>query len=126
MPAWNGWVACRHIEENKGRAVRICEIRSLDGAESRPAPWWQEGDVIAWSPDGRHAFVAGESQPPFRVLRVEMATGRREPWLDTSPPDPAGVSRLDSSGAALTPDGRYYAYAYLRTLSDLFLVEGLR
>jgi len=55
-----------------------------------------------------------------------MATGRREPWLDASPPDPAGVSRLDSSGAALTPDGRYYAYAYLRTLSDLFLVEGLR
>jgi hypothetical protein len=60
------------------------------------------------------------------VLRVELATGRREPWLDTSPPDPAGIGQLDAVGTALTPDGRYYAYGYLRTLSDLFLVEGLR
>lgn len=99
----------------------------MDGGETRPAPWIGRDDwVIAWSPDGRHAFVAGRSQPPFRVFWVEVATGRREPWLDTSPPDPAGVATLNYSGAVLTPDGRYYAYAYLRTLSDLPLVEGLR
>jgi len=99
----------------------------LDGGETRPAPWIRRDDrVIAWSPDGRHAFVAGRSQPPFRVFRVEVATERREPWLDASPPDPAGVDQLGVAGAVLTPDGRYYAYAYLRTLSDLFLVEGLR
>jgi hypothetical protein len=33
---------------------------------------------------------------------------------------------MGKAGAALTPDGRYYAYSYLRVLSDLFLVEGLR
>ena len=99
----------------------------MDGGETRPAPWIGRDDwVIAWGPDGRHAFVAGRSQPPFRVFWVEVATGRREPWLDTSPPDPAGVATLNYSGAVLTPDGRYYAYAYLRTLSDLPLVEGLR
>jgi hypothetical protein len=70
--------------------------------------------------------VAGFDQPPFRVFRVEVATGRREPWLDTSPPDPAGVARIAFNGAALTPDGRYYAYSYLRTLTYLFLAEGLR
>jgi hypothetical protein len=28
--------------------------------------------------------------------------------------------------SVLTPDGRHYAYSCLRTLSDLFLIEGLR
>jgi hypothetical protein len=70
--------------------------------------------------------VAGWGQPPFHVFRVGVATGRREAWLDTSPPDPAGVEPANAMGAVLTPDGRYYAYGYARTLSDLFLVEGLR
>jgi dipeptidyl aminopeptidase/acylaminoacyl peptidase len=122
-----GWAPCVHIQEDKGRLIRIWELYSLDGGETRPAPWvGSEGAVIAWSPDGRHAFVGGWLQPPFRVLRVDVATGRREPWLDTNPPDPAGIDQMNFSGTALTPDGRYYAYAYMRTLSDLFLVEGLR
>jgi hypothetical protein len=54
-----------------------------------------------------------------------MTIGRREAWLDTSPPDPTGVDRVGWALAVLTPDGRYYAYSYLRTLSDLVLVEGL-
>jgi hypothetical protein len=122
-----GWAPCFHVQEDKGRPIRISELRSLDGGETRPAPWIGRNDfVIAWSADGRHAFVGGVEQPPFRVFRVEVATGRREPWLDTSPPDPAGVDQLGVAGAVLTPDGRHYAYGYLRTLSDLFLVEGLR
>jgi Tol biopolymer transport system component len=119
------WAPCFHGQEDKGRRIRIWELRSLDGGETRPAPWiGREEAVIAWSPDGRHAFVAGWLQPPLRVFRVDVSTGHREPWLDTSPPDPAGVAQFTASGG-LTPDGRYYVYAYLRTLSDLFLVEGL-
>jgi Tol biopolymer transport system component len=121
------WMQCCHDQEGEGRRIRICELGSVEGGKKRPAPWLgQEEDVIAWSPDGRHAFVTGRTQPPFRVFRVDVATGRREPWLDTSPPDPTGVDTLGSTGAVLTPNGRHYAYAYLRTLSDLFLVEGLR
>jgi dipeptidyl aminopeptidase/acylaminoacyl peptidase len=122
-----GWAPCFHVQEDKGRPVRIWDLYPLDGGETRPAPWiGQEEALIAWSPDGRHAFVAGWIQPPLRVFRVDVATGHREPWLDVSPPDLAGVNALNFFVAALTPDGRYYAYGYLRTLSDLFLVEGLR
>lgn len=120
-----GWVPCGR--EEKGGSVRVWELRSLDGGATRPAPWIGRDDfVIAWSPDGSHAFVAEESEPPFRVFRVDVTTGRREAWLDSSPPDPAGVDRVGWALAVLTPDGRYYAYSYLRTLSDLLLVEGLR
>jgi hypothetical protein len=121
------WTPCSHFQEAKDRPIRIWELRSLAGDETRPAPWiGRDESVDAWSPDGGHAFVTGSTQPPFRVFRVEVATGRREPWLDTSPPDPAGVNAQIFEFTALTPDGRYYAYSYLRTLSDLFLVEGLK
>jgi hypothetical protein len=133
MPAWKGWALCCHSREEKGEAVPTCELRSLDGGQARPAPWiGREEAVFAWSPDGRYAFVGSaaspdEAKPPqFRVFRVELATGRREPWLDASPPDPAGVDTAAQFNAVLTPDGRCYAFGYLRTLSDLFLVEGLR
>ena len=39
------------------------------------------------------------------------------------PADPAGVSNL--SGAP-SFDGESYVYTYVRTLSDLYLVEGVR
>jgi hypothetical protein len=121
------WAPCFHYQEDGGRPIQIWELRSLDGTETRPAPWIGSDEwVDAWSPDGRYAFVADSWQPPFRVSRVDVATGRREPWLDTSPPDPAGVAKGFWNNAVLTPDGRYYAYSYIRKLSDLFLVDGLR
>jgi Tol biopolymer transport system component len=119
------WAPCCHEQEDKARSVCIWELRSLEGGKVQPAPWIGPHEfVTGWSPDGRHAFVAGEPVPPFRVFRVDVATGRREAWLDTRPPDPAGVEQGNSG--ELAPDGRYYAYSYVRTLSDLFLVEGLR
>jgi hypothetical protein len=131
-PAVSGWAFCCHPKEDERRHAPICDLRALDGSVTRPVPWLDERDApIAWSPDGRYAFVAGHFEPPFRVFRVDVATGRRELWLDASPPDPAGVDPFDfepfgADLAVITPDGRYYAYSYLRTLSDLFLVEGLR
>ena len=40
------------------------------------------------------------------------------------PADSAGVSNI--TRVCPTPDGKLYAYAYIRTLSDLYLVEGAR
>lgn len=66
--------------------------------------------------------------PPTVACSSPTAAGGAspaEPWLDIAPPDPAGLPWLTAHvWRALTPDGRYYAYGYLRTLSDLFLVGG--
>lgn len=57
------------------------------------------------------------------VMRVDLASGRRELFKKVGPSDPAGVMLVD---AAFTPDGKSYAYSWFNELSQLYLVEGLR
>ena len=59
---------------------------------------------------------------PAPVDRLELATGRREPWKKLIPEDPAGVT--DITPIFIARDGRSYAYSYYRTIdSDLYVVE---
>ena len=61
---------------------------------------------------------------PARIVTIDVATGERRPWLEARPSDPVGIS--DSFTLIGTPDGKAYAYSFIRTLSELFVVEGLR
>jgi hypothetical protein len=58
------------------------------------------------------------------VYRLDLSTGRREPWKELGPSDLAGVTSITS--IALTPDARWYVYTYQSRLSNLYLVEGLK
>jgi dipeptidyl aminopeptidase/acylaminoacyl peptidase len=78
--------------------------------------------VLQWTADGRALYV-GSFEIPISAARIELATGRRTPWRTLNLPDPAGVS---AGGMVLTPDGQGYAYWYIRELSDLYLVDGLK
>ena len=68
--------------------------------------------------------VRGGRELPTHIVLVEMATGREEPWRDIMPADPTGIVGL--FGIRISPDGRSYAYSYGRTLSDLYVVDGVR
>jgi hypothetical protein len=59
----------------------------------------------------------------MKVYRLEITTGRKEMWRTLMPGDAAGVANLSPLP---TPDGSAYIYSYVRTLSDLFLVEGVK
>jgi eukaryotic-like serine/threonine-protein kinase len=61
---------------------------------------------------------------PVQVTRVDLATGRREPWKEISPSDPAGVQSIPS--LRFSADGKSYAYSTFRVLSDLYVVDGLK
>jgi eukaryotic-like serine/threonine-protein kinase len=61
---------------------------------------------------------------PAKVAQLELATGKRTLWRSLAPADPAGVSQIGP--IVMTPDGTSYIYGYHRTLSDLYLVEGLK
>jgi len=61
---------------------------------------------------------------PAKVTRVDVESGKREPFKSLIPADPSGVERI--SNVLVTPDGKGYAYCFTRLLSDLFVVEGLK
>ena len=97
----------------------------LDGGESRPFPGVEAREIpIQWTPDGEALYVFQPGALPSPVTLVERATGRRTPWLELMPPDPAGI--LGVNRVRMTPDGKAYTYTFSRILSDLFVVEGLR
>ncbi len=83
-----------------------------------------EDTPTAWSADGRFLYVYRRRELPAKVYRLDVATGRKELWRELMPFDAAGVRAI--SPPLVTPDGKSYAYAYIRTLSDLYLVEGVK
>jgi Tol biopolymer transport system component len=90
---------------------------------------------IGWTEDGRGLYVrklSGVSrldgyvttEAPARIERFDVSTGTLAPWREIAPGEPAGSAHVDN--VSITPDGRYYAYAYATFSSVLYLVEGLR
>jgi hypothetical protein len=55
---------------------------------------------------------------------VNTATGHREWWKTIEPADPAGIDAVIR--ILVTPDGTSYCHDYVRILSELFVVEGLK
>jgi hypothetical protein len=90
----------------------------------RPVPAIHPDETIfSVSRDGRSALVGVLGSYSADVMRVDLATGRRELFKKIGPSDPAGVALVD---AAFTPDGKSYAYSCFNALTQLYLVEGLR
>ena len=97
----------------------------LQGGEPQPMPARLPSGTVALrvSGDGRFIFV-GRVGMPYRIDRLELATGRLTAWKALRPDDLTGATHI--LGAALTADGEAYAYTYGRYFQDLYLVEGLR
>ena len=55
---------------------------------------------------------------------MDLATGQKTFLRQLMPNDPAGVETIGP--ILFTPDGKTCVYGYHRTLSDLYLVEGLK
>jgi len=61
---------------------------------------------------------------PAKITRVDLATDRRQPFKEIAPADPAGAQSIPSM--RFSADGKSYAYALGRFLSDLYVVDGLK
>ncbi len=126
-PRWVG----SHALSPDGRLIASVDPRGkaflypVEGGEPRTIPGVLPGEEpVRWSADGREIYVRKRVDLPNRIYRVDVETARRQPFKELMPADPDGVSEI--LGVVLTPDGRYYAYSYLRILTDLYLVEGLK
>jgi hypothetical protein len=102
-------------------------LQPLDGGDPRPIPGLEPGDEpVGWTADARHLYVRRPGEvTAFHIDRLEIASGRRQPWRRIGPADRAGVSTRFGN-ILIVADGASYAYCYRRELSQLYLVDGLR
>ena len=77
-----------------------------------------------WSADGRSLYVFRFGEIPAKVFELELSTGKRKLWKELVPADSAGIDTI--RGITITPDAKAYVYGYIRTLSDLYVVDGLK
>jgi hypothetical protein len=109
---------------------QLVAMRTLEGMTILPSAGGPSRDlagVAGMSPagfslDDRALYVYGLYARPLILHRVDLATGKVEPWKEVRLSDPAGMSRVM---LRLSSDERGYAYDYRRVLTDLYLVEGL-
>ena len=99
-------------------------------AEGKPVaiPGLDDGDVaLCWTPGGREIMVAhyeeSERSPP-QIRRVNVASGRTQPWNKLGRTPPSGL--VGQYRVLVTPDGESYAYNYTRSLSDLYVTSRLK
>jgi eukaryotic-like serine/threonine-protein kinase len=107
--------------DEKGRPVLI----PVGGGPAREIPGVLPGDEpMQWMDGGKTLLVKRPRALSLAVYRLDLATRARTLFRELAPQDLAGMGGV--AGARFTPDGRSYGYSYFRTLSDLYLVEGLR
>ncbi len=94
------------------------------GATKVVAGFLPSEQPIEWSADGKSLYVYQPGEFPAKVYQLDLTTGKRTLWRSLAPADPAGVSQIGP--IVMTPNGSSYIYGYHRTLSDLYLVEGLK
>jgi eukaryotic-like serine/threonine-protein kinase len=102
-------------------------IYDIKAAEPpKPIAAAKPGDrPIQWSDDGRflYLFRRSKDNSPAVVNRIEVATGRVVKTKELSLHDPVGAW---IGLVRMTPDGQSYCYSYSQTLSDVYILDGLK
>ena len=95
----------------------------VEGGEPEPMAGLEDNEYpVQWTEDG--ALYVRKGGIPAKVFRIDVATGGRSAWKEIAPADPAGVWSMVR--IMLTRDGKSYAYGFSRSLSELYLVQGLK
>jgi hypothetical protein len=102
-------------------------VWSLEKSEFQPIPGLGSNDyVIGWTQDGGSVYVAPIKlrAKAVQVYRANIQTGKMEPWKSFG-------AEMGAQGATLvaphlSSDGSAYAYLYVRTLSEAYVVTGLK
>jgi serine/threonine protein kinase/Tol biopolymer transport system component len=111
-----------------GRSFVIADPHSVSiapvgtGATRNIAKLQNGESVVRWSGDGRYLFLRQPEGETIKVSRLDVATGRKEPWQTVKVPEPGA----EFIGAfALSPDGKACAFTFQHDLANLYMVTGL-
>ncbi len=92
------------------------EPKPITGGDTQVAP-------LRWRDDGRVLFVR-KGRLPARIFALDVTTGQQTLVREFGPRDTVGVDGV--ADVRVTPDGKSYAYVYLRSLYSLYQVTGLK
>ena len=101
-------------------------IQSLAGGEPRRVEWFLKNErPLGWGADGKSLFIRSEQWVlPVTVTRLDLASGARRQAFQFMPGDPSGILMIRS--IFLPPDGGVCALDYVRQLSELYMVDGIK
>jgi DNA-binding winged helix-turn-helix (wHTH) protein/Tol biopolymer transport system component len=105
----------------KESAIRLYP---LDGGPPRAIPGLLPGEAFKWTPDPRFAYIYPKMMLPAKIYRLNLANGQRQLFKEINPSDETGI--CDMSEILFSADGRAYVYGYVRLLSELYLVKGMK
>ena len=68
--------------------------------------------------------LSRENELPAKIYRLNIVNGQRQFFKEINPSDETGI--CDMSEILFSADGRAYVYGYIRLLSELYLVNGMK
>lgn len=103
---------------------RVTVLNIASGAKTVVSPtpgWWP----LVWCLDGKSVLVHHFDGPEvIHISRLDIETGRLTPVRDVTPVDPVGMRGVLRVQASASQNA--YAYTFLRSLSELYVVDGWR
>ncbi len=103
-------------------------VWSLDGNTLQPIPGLDSKKyyVTGWTPDGSSVYALSSlyKETTAKVYRVNVTTGKMEYWKTFGDHIASGVTTV--AAPHFSADGRAYVYIYVQTLSEAFVVKGLK
>ena len=109
-----------------GRRDKAAWVIPMSGTDpGQPLPSVKSEEFASgWTADSLSIYVMDSSTMPAKVYVIDVKTGQRKLHHENAPADPSGVPQI--GGSLVTPDGKFYMYDVPRTLSYLYVVEGLK
>ncbi len=99
-------------------------IVPVSGGGPRLVPGLKDLVPIRWNADGNVIVRTTASDDlPVTVLKVNLTTGKREVLREVAPHDRTGL--IGVAPVLVSRDQQTVVYSYGRTISDLYLVDGL-
>jgi DNA-binding winged helix-turn-helix (wHTH) protein/Tol biopolymer transport system component len=102
----------------------VARFYPTDGGPPRAIPGLSPDEMFAWSSDPHVLYVYQWKEQPIRVYRLNVVSGDRQFFREFHPNDLTGLG--ETSHILFSADGRAYVYSYIRMLSELYLVKGLK
>jgi hypothetical protein len=103
----------------------LSRLYSLEGGAPKPIHGMEpEEEVVGMGSDGSTLLVSRHGELPQKIFRLNSVTGKRQLWKEIGPTDQTGVNSLNK--LSVYQDGEAQTYGYTRSLSELYLVKGLK